>query len=71
MEDLTRVYVTGGLGNHLNVDKIKRLGLLSQVPSDRFLVLPNAAPLGMQTFFDRTGHCRLERYFAAPGLLSA
>lgn len=46
MEDLTRVYVTGGLGNHLNVDKIKRLGLLSQVPSDRFQVLPNAALWG-------------------------
>lgn len=46
MEDLTRVYVTGGLGNHLNVDKIKRLGLLSQVPSDRFQVLLNAALWG-------------------------
>lgn len=46
MEDLTRVYVTGGLGNHLNVDKIKRLGLLSQVPSDRFQVLPNVALWG-------------------------
>lgn len=48
--DISQVFFTGGLGNYLNVDKIKELGLFTNFDSKCITRLDNAALLGCRQF---------------------
>ncbi|OPY33086.1 MAG: Na(+)-translocating NADH-quinone reductase subunit F [Methanomassiliicoccales archaeon PtaU1.Bin124] len=41
--DLDRVYIAGGFGNYIDVEKAINIGLLPDIPRDRFVFLGNAA----------------------------
>jgi uncharacterized 2Fe-2S/4Fe-4S cluster protein (DUF4445 family) len=45
-EDLAHIYVAGGFGRFLDLDKAVVLGLLPDVPRDRFVFIGNASLLG-------------------------
>jgi uncharacterized 2Fe-2S/4Fe-4S cluster protein (DUF4445 family) len=41
--DLDRVYVAGGFGNYIDVDNAKTIGLLPDLPKDKFSFIGNAS----------------------------
>ena len=43
---IDNVYITGGLGNYLNVEKAKSLGLLREFPSEKIVKIENASLAG-------------------------
>ncbi len=45
-EDMNRVYLSGGFGNYINVEKAIIIGLLPDLPRDRFRFLGNASLAG-------------------------
>lgn len=52
---LQRVYLAGGFGSHLNPQSAMQLGLLPSVPSERIVLLGNAAGAGArQALLDRS-----------------
>ena len=56
-EQVARVYLTGGLGNYLNVEKAKRLGLFRDFDSNHITRLENAALAGCRQFlFESNRH---------------
>jgi uncharacterized 2Fe-2S/4Fe-4S cluster protein (DUF4445 family) len=44
--DVKNIYITGGLGNYLNVEKIKELGLFAGFASDKIHKIGNASLMG-------------------------
>ena len=46
VSEVENVYITGGLGNYLDVDKIKRLGLFTEFDGDKIVKVRNAAITG-------------------------
>jgi len=44
--EVENVYITGGLGNYLNVEKIKELGLFTEFASEKIHKVSNAALAG-------------------------
>lgn len=57
--DVSQVFFTGGLGNYLNVDKIKALGLFTNFESDRIARLDNAALLGCRQFLFNSNRSKI------------
>jgi uncharacterized 2Fe-2S/4Fe-4S cluster protein (DUF4445 family) len=45
-EDLDRIYIAGGFGNYLDIDKTVAIGLLPDVPRDRIEFVGNSSLLG-------------------------
>jgi len=45
-DQLDRIYVAGGFGNYLDVDKAKIIGLLPDMPQDRYAFIGNGALAG-------------------------
>ena len=50
LDDVEHVYITGGLGNYLDVDKAVNLGLFSQKVKGKIVKISNAALLGAKMF---------------------
>jgi uncharacterized 2Fe-2S/4Fe-4S cluster protein (DUF4445 family) len=46
LDDLKRVYIAGGFGNYLNVEKAIILGMLPDIPKERFVYLGNTSITG-------------------------
>jgi uncharacterized 2Fe-2S/4Fe-4S cluster protein (DUF4445 family) len=46
MEDVQKVYICGGFGNYLNIDKAVAIGLLPDLPRKRFRFMGNGALAG-------------------------
>ncbi|MBM4248193.1 MAG: DUF4445 domain-containing protein [Euryarchaeota archaeon] len=46
MEDVQKVYICGGFGNYLNIDKAVSIGLLPDLPRKRFRFMGNGALAG-------------------------
>lgn len=46
MEDVERVYIAGGFGNYLNIKKAVILGMLPDLPLERFSFIGNASVTG-------------------------
>ncbi|HBD07392.1 MAG TPA: ferredoxin, partial [Syntrophobacteraceae bacterium] len=44
--DLTRLYVAGGFGAHLNIEKAILIGLLPDIPRDRIQFIGNSSLAG-------------------------
>lgn len=45
-KDISNVYITGGLGNYINVDNIRFLGIIPEIPESKYKRISNAALLG-------------------------
>jgi uncharacterized 2Fe-2S/4Fe-4S cluster protein (DUF4445 family) len=45
-DDLERIYIAGGFGNYLDVDKAIRIGLIPDQPRERFTFLGNSSLVG-------------------------
>ncbi|OPX59082.1 MAG: Na(+)-translocating NADH-quinone reductase subunit F [Methanomassiliicoccales archaeon PtaB.Bin134] len=48
--DLERVYIAGGFGRHIDLDNAVAIGLLPDLPRDRFIFLGNASLDGARLF---------------------
>ncbi|HID08158.1 MAG TPA: DUF4445 domain-containing protein, partial [Armatimonadetes bacterium] len=46
MEDIERIYVAGAFGSYLNVRRAVEIGLLPDLPRERFVVLGNSSVKG-------------------------
>lgn len=46
MQDIERVIIAGGFGHHVGLEKAKIIGLLPDIPDNRFLFLGNGSLLG-------------------------
>lgn len=46
MSDIQKIYIAGGFGNYLNVDRAVMLGMLPDLPKDRFKFLGNTSAAG-------------------------
>lgn len=70
--DISAVYVTGGLGNYLNTEKIRQLGIIPDISEDKYIRMSNAALSGckillyedsfrkLQSILDKSRYCPLE-----------
>ncbi|MEW6754785.1 MAG: ASKHA domain-containing protein, partial [Candidatus Latescibacterota bacterium] len=45
-EEIERIFVGGGFGNHLDIDKAVRIGLLPDLPEERFQFIGNSSLAG-------------------------
>ena len=45
-EDIDKIYIAGGFGNYLNIEKAIRIGLLPDLPLDRFEFIGNSSLSG-------------------------
>ncbi|MDX9714900.1 MAG: ASKHA domain-containing protein [Dissulfurispiraceae bacterium] len=45
-DDISKVYIAGGFGNYLNIDRAIILGMLPDMPKDRFSFIGNASITG-------------------------
>ncbi len=54
-EDISRLYVAGGFGNYLNLRNAMTIGLLPDLPEDRFLFIGNAALAGARILLLENG----------------
>jgi uncharacterized 2Fe-2S/4Fe-4S cluster protein (DUF4445 family) len=74
-EDVSRFYLAGGFGRHLNLDAAVRIGLIPAIPGDRLVQIGNAAIEGasmallsrakrreLELLVRRVEHCRLETH---------
>lgn len=50
VSQISQVFFTGGLGNYLNVDKIKELGLFTKFENSKIVRLSNASLFGCRQF---------------------
>jgi len=46
LDTIERVYIAGGFGNYLDIDKAIILGMLPELPKDKFTILGNASITG-------------------------
>lgn len=46
LDDIERVYIAGGFGNYLNVDKAIIIGMLPDLPKEKFIFLGNTSIAG-------------------------
>jgi uncharacterized 2Fe-2S/4Fe-4S cluster protein (DUF4445 family) len=46
MDDITRIYIAGGFGNFINTESAIAIGMLPDVPRERFVYLGNASLAG-------------------------
>lgn len=44
--DISRMYIAGGFGRYLNIENAKAIGLVPEIPEDRFVFLGNASLSG-------------------------
>ncbi|MBI2954006.1 MAG: DUF4445 domain-containing protein [Chloroflexi bacterium] len=49
MADVEQIYIAGGFGRHINIEKAIQIGLLPDMPWDRFKYLGNTSALGAYT----------------------
>lgn len=64
--DLSKVYIAGGFGNYIDVEKAIRIGLLPDIPRDRFVFLGNAALGGAwTTLVSGTGRGEAKRIYSS------
>ena len=63
--DLSRVYVAGGFGRHLNLADATAIGLLPALPANRFVFLGNSALTGARMALNSSRHRALVRKLAA------
>lgn len=45
-KDVSKIYIAGGFGNYLDVEKAKTIGLLPDISPDRFIFLGNTSIMG-------------------------
>ncbi|MDP6778165.1 MAG: ASKHA domain-containing protein, partial [Candidatus Latescibacteria bacterium] len=50
VEEIDQVYIGGGLGNHLNVEKAITIGLLPDLPAERYAFIGNSSLAGSRMF---------------------
>ncbi|MFQ5574691.1 MAG: ASKHA domain-containing protein, partial [Terriglobia bacterium] len=48
--DIDRVYIAGAFGNYLEVDKVVTIGLLPEIPSERFEFIGNGSLIGAELY---------------------
>jgi len=46
MDDIQRVYIAGGFGNYLNIERAIILGMLPDIPKERYVFLGNSSVTG-------------------------
>ena len=49
LADVEQIYIAGGFGRHINIEKAIQIGLLPDMPWDRFKYLGNTSALGAYT----------------------
>jgi len=59
--DIDTVYITGGLGNYLNVEKAKDLGLFEDFPSEKIVKVENASLAGCREFLFLSNRGNIDR----------
>jgi uncharacterized 2Fe-2S/4Fe-4S cluster protein (DUF4445 family) len=75
LEEIEVFYLAGGFGRHLDIDAARRIGLIPNLPDERFVQAGNAAIEGasiallsqarraeMEEMVRRVEHCRLEAH---------
>lgn len=50
MQDIDRIYIAGGFGNYLNIEKAITIGLLPDLPVEKFSFMGNTSLLGSIAF---------------------
>lgn len=45
-EDLSKIYIAGGFGRYLDIDKSKTIGLIPNLPSEKFEFIGNSSMIG-------------------------
>ena len=75
MKDIEHIYITGGLGNYLNIEKAMNTGLLEIDCMEQVIKMSNSALLGARMFLFKekqknvtkilevTQHCPLESHY--------
>ena len=59
VDEISDVYITGGLGNYVNFEKICRLGLIPGVSSDKYRRIDNAALAGCKKLLFDSEHNKI------------
>ena len=59
--DMTRIFITGGLGYYINIEKMQRIGMFEQFDKHRFDKLPNASLGGAKHFLFKNGQAEISR----------
>ena len=64
MDDVARVYIAGGFGNFINMESAIAIGMLPDVPRERFVYLGNASLAGAkQALLSSSARSRIEEVF--------
>ena len=45
-EDISKVYIAGGFGRYLDIEDAKTIGLIPDLPKDKFLFIGNSSIIG-------------------------
>jgi len=63
LDQVSKVYIAGGFGRHLDLDAARRIGLVPDVPPDRLISVANAAVEGVSiALLSSERRAALERY---------
>jgi uncharacterized 2Fe-2S/4Fe-4S cluster protein (DUF4445 family) len=49
-DDIERIIIAGGFGHHIDLEKAQTIGLLSELPLERFIFVGNGSLLGARLF---------------------
>ncbi len=60
-EDVNSVYITGGLGNYLNIEKIKQLGLFNEFDDENIHKISNASLAGCRELLFEYNRANIEK----------
>lgn len=63
-DEIGQVFVTGGLGYYINIDKMQQLGMFGQFDKHRFDKLPNASLGGAKHFLFKNEQAEVPRILA-------
>ena len=58
---IERIFITGGLGYYINIEKMQRIGMFEQFDKHRFDKLPNASLGGAKHFLFKNGQAEISR----------
>jgi uncharacterized 2Fe-2S/4Fe-4S cluster protein (DUF4445 family) len=64
-EDLSRIYIAGGFGRYLDIDNAKTIGLIPNLPADKFIFLGNSSMTGAFMTLISKKHREKEQVLAA------
>lgn len=64
-EDVSKMYIAGGFGRYLNIEKAKKIGLIPNLPTEKFHYLGNSSLTGAYATLISSKHREKEKELAA------